>query len=137
MSPHPMLLTALAASAVLGTMPARAADPLADYLWKQRVLLVSAAAADDPRLAAQRKIFATIRDGAKERDLTLVEAVGGGTRAVALRNKFGIVVDAFRVLLVGKDGGEKLRSDTPLGPDQLFPLIDAMPMRRNEMRRKP
>jgi hypothetical protein len=35
---------------------------------------------------------------------------------------------------VGKDGGEKLRSDTVVSPEQLFSIIDAMPMRKDEMK---
>jgi hypothetical protein len=37
---------------------------------------------------------------------------------------------------VGRDGGEKLRSAEPVAPEELFDLVDAMPMRRREMRGK-
>ena len=40
---------------------------------------------------------------------------------------------AFRVRLVGKDGGVKLDQATPIEVTTLFALIDAMPMRRAEM----
>ena len=40
---------------------------------------------------------------------------------------------AFRVRLIGKDGGEKLDSAAPVSAAALFALIDAMPMRRAEM----
>ena len=40
---------------------------------------------------------------------------------------------AFRVVLIGKDGGVKYDSTEPLGPEQLFSIIDAMPMRQQEM----
>lgn len=110
-------------------------DPLAGYAWKARVLLVAAPTPDDARLCAQRDLFAAMRHGAAERDLALVEAVGDTAEARALRHRFGLAPDTFRALLIGKDGGEKLSSATPLGPDQLFPLIDAMPMRRSEASR--
>lgn len=42
---------------------------------------------------------------------------------------------AFEVLLVGKDGGVKLRRDKPVAVSELTALIDTMPMRQNEMRR--
>ena len=42
----------------------------------------------------------------------------------------------FEVLLIGKDGGEKYRTDTLLKPQQLFALVDAMPMRKDEMKSK-
>lgn len=42
--------------------------------------------------------------------------------------------DTFVAILVGKDGGEKYRSADPIAPQTLFDLIDAMPMRRREIR---
>ncbi|MCF2489231.1 DUF4174 domain-containing protein [Dyadobacter sp. CY347] len=44
---------------------------------------------------------------------------------------------AFTFLLIGRDGGEKLRSNEVVSPEKLFGLIDAMPMRRNEVKQKP
>lgn len=41
---------------------------------------------------------------------------------------------AFTFILIGKDGGEKMRSDTVVSTQQLFAVIDAMPMRKNEMK---
>ena len=52
----------------------------------------------------------------------------------AARKRFHIAPNAFTVILIGKDGGEKLRSTTPLSLDTLHSTIDAMPMRQDEMR---
>ncbi|MFO1147588.1 MAG: DUF4174 domain-containing protein [Alsobacter sp.] len=41
----------------------------------------------------------------------------------------------FEVLPVGKDGGVKLRSERPVRAEDLFALVDTMPMRRQEMKR--
>ena len=41
---------------------------------------------------------------------------------------------SFTFILVGKDGGEKLRIDTVVSTTQLFAVIDAMPMRKEEMK---
>ena len=41
----------------------------------------------------------------------------------------------FELLLVGKDGGVKARSDDPDALDGFLERIDAMPMRRAEVRR--
>ncbi len=38
------------------------------------------------------------------------------------------------VILVGKDGGEKHRTHNVITAQQLFALVDAMPMRQTEMR---
>ncbi len=40
--------------------------------------------------------------------------------------------EEFLVILIGKDGGEKLHSPGPVGVDQLKQLIDSMPMRKRE-----
>lgn len=42
----------------------------------------------------------------------------------------------FTFILVGKDGGEKFRSNSLVTLPSLFSLIDAMPMRRNELKKK-
>jgi len=38
----------------------------------------------------------------------------------------------FALMLVGKDGAVKFRSDKVVVPDEIFGLIDQMPMRQKE-----
>ena len=54
--------------------------------------------------------------------------------AAELRKVYGIGDDVFAIVLVGKDGGEKLRSSEPVTADKLTGLVDEMPMRRQEAR---
>ena len=49
-----------------------------------------------------------------------------------LRDRFKVSKESFVVLLVGKDGGEKLRSEKIVTVDSLNHKIDAMPMRKAE-----
>lgn len=49
-------------------------------------------------------------------------------------HRFGISPGQFTVVLLGKDGGEKLRSHLPIPWNKLRSTIDAMPMRRTETR---
>lgn len=50
--------------------------------------------------------------------------------------KWGVDSDnSFTFILVGRDGGKKLRSSKVVSAEKLFGLIDAMPMRKDEMRR--
>lgn len=111
-------------------------DPLAPHRGRHRILVASAPAPGDATLERQRTVFRAMGKGAGERDVVLLEAVGSTPGARALRAAVGIGESGFSVVLVGKDGGVKLRSTTVLGSDQLFPLIDAMPMRRKEMSRQ-
>jgi hypothetical protein len=56
--------------------------------------------------------------------------------AAAVRERFGVARSDFTVILVGKDGGEKLRDSKPLTYARLQATIDAMPMRRQEMKER-
>ena len=129
--------TLLLAAAGLAAAPALAGGgPLERFAGGSRVLVVIAPQPSDPRLEEQRCLFAAARAGNVERDLVLVEGSGRGERAEALRSRFGIAPDAFRAILVGKDGRAKIVSSSPLRPERLFAEIDQMPMRRDEMRRR-
>lgn len=130
-----LLATALCGGLLIAALApaAAAADPLARYRWTARVLVAVAPDAADPALVRQRRLFAAMGAEARDRDLVLVEAVGRSGEA--LRQALGCEAGAFTAVLVGKDGGAKLRSPDPLGADQLFPVIDAMPMRQDEARR--
>lgn len=108
---------------------------LADMRWHKRVLLVAAPSANDPGVIGQRRALAGWDKGARERDLAIVTVVGdrvtGATDgAAALRARHRLPRDRFVAILIGKDGGEKMRADTPIPADTLAETIDAMPMRR-------
>jgi hypothetical protein len=52
----------------------------------------------------------------------------------SLQERFHVESGKFTIVLVGKDGGEKLRSHAPVTIGKLDALIDAMPMRQQEVR---
>jgi hypothetical protein len=137
MRPVASLLMSVLAVSAAATSAEAADDPLARHRWRDRVLVVVAPDAEDARLAGQRRIVRDAGRGFGERDLAIVEGVGGTVRADALRRRFGLDRGSFAAILVGKDGGEKLRSSSALPAERLFETIDAMPMRRDEMRRGP
>lgn len=131
----PLLAATLCGGLLLASVASAAAgpDPLARYRWTARVLLAVAPDAADPALVRQRRLFEAMGAEARERDLVLVEAVG--QPGESLCRSLGCEPGAFAAVLVGKDGGAKLRSSEPLGADRLVPVIDAMPMRQDEARR--
>ncbi len=138
MVPH-MMAMAIAVLTV-PVMPARdgvgsAKDPLATYRRAYRVVVALAPSRRDPDLAVQRRIFAALGAAAAERDLVLATYDDATPEGATLRRRFGGT--GFRAILVGKDGEEKISSDRPLDRGALLPTIDAMPMRRQEMRRTP
>jgi hypothetical protein len=122
-------MAAMAAGAAL-------AGPLDSYRDRARVLVLSAPDSGDAQLRAQRAALASVRAGVAERDLVVLEAVGSGAEARALRERLGLPADSFRAVLIGKDGGTKITEAAPLAPQRLFATIDAMPMRRTEMRER-
>lgn len=127
----------LTMAAFLAGTGARAADdPLGAHRWAHRVVVISAPATDDSRLLAQRAALAALPDALRARDLVVLEAVGAEAPARRLRESLKVPPDTFRVVLVGKDGEAKRIAAEPLPVEALFSTIDAMPMRRDEAKRR-
>lgn len=126
---------------------ASAAEGLESVRWTYRPLLIFTPSADDPRLSRQTTMLAEDPAALEDRRLavyvveanrvfTTFGAPAPGAEAKALRRYYRIPDDAFRVILVGLDGGEKLREEAPLSMEALFATIDGMPMRRRELRQR-
>jgi Domain of unknown function (DUF4174) len=126
-------------------MSAREA-PLLGYRWDNRLLLVFAPDADSARLRRQREILRVAEPGLNERDMIIIFIIGDAVAtkgppaapvaAVDLRKAYGVSPHQFRAVLIGKDGGVKLRQEQPVSVADLFALIDSMPMRQQEMRKR-
>ena len=104
--------------------------PCSALAGSTRPLYVFAPTSNDARLVRQREINAAASSGFRERNIVVTIVAGPG----GARKRFGVSLGAFRVVLVGKDGGVKLSSAAPVSAAKLFGLIDSMPMRRLEMR---
>ena len=115
------------------------------YQWENRLLLVFAPSEKSPPYETQMQLFDPETDGFDDRDLILFRVLDEGESYVGderlstaaadrLRERFEIAPDDFRVILVGKDGGEKRRDTAPVKTSAIFDEIDAMPMRQREMR---
>jgi hypothetical protein len=111
-------------------------DPLARYRWTARVLVVFAADPDSSDLAEQRRHIESLKDGAAERELVVVQPAAGSADAKVLEMQLGLGTEPFQAVLVGKDGGVKLRAAKPISALELMATIDAMPMRQDEMRQR-
>ena len=55
--------------------------------------------------------------------------------AAVLPRRFGVESQGVRTVLVGKNGDVKRESGAPVSAVGLFGAIDAMPMRKQELRR--
>ena len=105
---------------------------------KGRPLLIFYPSASDPQYLAQQKILNAVGARALLVDYqvpTLLLPLAHPDcpdEAATLRHRFHIASADFTVILLGKDGGEKLRCHTPVKIEVLTGLIDTMPMRQQE-----
>jgi len=138
-----LALGVLVVTTVLGSATAMAAE-LSDYRWESRPLLVFAPTASDPRFAETLKRLDATRCDFLSRDMVLGQVVADGNstldgqaidadQARRLANQFAIGDDAFSVVLIGKDGGEKFRVDEVPDLRTIYAVVDGMPMRSREM----
>ncbi|KUF12846.1 hypothetical protein AVJ23_01895 [Pseudoponticoccus marisrubri] len=104
---------------------------LGDLQWQARPVLVFADGPEDQRFRQQMTALRASSDGLAARDIVVLTDTDPSAKG---RLRAALAVEGFTVLLVGKDGGVKLRSDEPIATDDLFSTIDAMPMRQREMR---
>ncbi|MBE0535559.1 MAG: DUF2867 domain-containing protein [Phycisphaerae bacterium] len=116
------------------------------YRWKNRPVLIFAPSREHPSFVQQRQWLSEVAAGVEDRDIVIIEVCGrdssnAGRRApgeneqTSLRKRFDAPTDDFLFVLVGKDGTVKLKSHEPVAPAELFDLIDAMPMRQEEMKK--
>ena len=113
-----------------------------DRRWSNRLVVFTDV---DPGADRQQRLLEGREAGLEDRDLLVVEVAGrtatllAGTPTLpsgtAFANRFQLPGDRFQMVLVGKDGRVKRRRDEPMTPEELWSIIDAMPMRQDEMRR--
>ena len=124
-----------------------AAQNLERHLWKDRVILLFTASFQQAHFQEQSDIlteetkevtdrglivYTILPDGGQQPDGGVLSAV----QAKALYHTYGITPGVgFTFVLIGKDGTEKLKKKQPVSTQELFSLIDSMPMRKAEMSR--
>ena len=117
------------------------------YQWKNRIILIFAPSSDSDAYKRQMREFEGQGDGILDRDLIVLELFENGESrsgdtplsegaAPQMRRQFDAGEAEFSIILIGKDGTVKLRSTVPVSVSEIFSLIDAMPMRQDEMHRK-
>ncbi len=119
---------------------------LTQHEWRHRLLFLIAPRADDPDLVAQQHNTEQRRDALLDRDIRLFQLLPDqgffGETALsaetvrALRQKLDVTAADRLVILIGKDGGIKRRAELDTDLREVLLQIDAMPMRRDEMRAK-
>lgn len=119
------------------------------YEGKNRLIVLFAPEEGDPRLKRQLDALMGQEEGLREREVFTfvvggpgaVKAYGDGASGARLdpdvmRDRFDVPADAFRLVLIGKDGEVKRTESDPISAESLFQGIDAMPRRQEEMRQR-
>ncbi|GAB2768880.1 hypothetical protein HNQ93_000231 [Hymenobacter luteus] len=141
-----VFISALAGTVLLGSTlgPAQTLPPgslatvVKEAKWQKRVLLLCAPTPNDSELRQQKQLLGPVKADLNSRDLLVREVIWSQLPAADQRylsRELGVGSSTFQVVLIGKDGGVKRRETQALPPAQLFSTIDAMPMRRQEMKR--
>lgn len=132
-------------------MPVNDTDPLelrlSELRWEHRVLLIFAGDAGDEDYQEQLRILREAESGLQDRKLVRISFAPGTPARFedrpiteeserAIRRAFEAEESGFQFVLLGLDGGEKLRSGKPVSAEGLFARIDRMPMRARELRNR-
>jgi len=137
------LMSMLIITAMTGS--GMAADPLAGLQGKSWPVLLFARSRSDASLDKQVDLLRERRPDLSDRDIVVFRTTGNeDTRsaigyvdlprnaALELRRRFEPRRNGLTVILVGKDGTEKARWERVVAPQEVFDLIDSMPMRKQE-----
>lgn len=124
---------------------------LKKHQWKNRVVLIMSKNEDSKPYPQQIAQLVRLPKELKERKILIYEVLPRQYRIKNYLNKekrskwisssllyeqYGNKEGGFQVVLIGLDGGVKLKSSNLLKVSELFATIDSMPMRRAEMEYK-
>ena len=137
----PLVIAALIATGALAQdTPEADMDPLfvpadmqdlSEFRWKKRPVLVFADSPNDPEYIEQMELLHAREDALRERDVVVLTDTDPEARKplrLMMRPR------GFMLVLVGKDGGNKLRKPFPWDVREITRSIDKMPMRQLEIR---
>ena len=141
----PILFSGMVAGMASGATPDSV--ELNVYQWKNRLLFLFAPSEDDPYYLSLKREIEHHAMGVLDRDLLIAHVLEKGEgrlgkvplnsgQALSLRKQLSVPPGQFMVILIGKDGGEKFRQDGTVELKEIFQIIDAMPMRQQEMKKK-
>ena len=120
---------------------------LTQFQWKNRLLLIFAPDDNDSLFKKLQSEIITQEAEVEDRDLVVFEvlerspsrmnrALLDQSKVESIRRHFSVPQRSFIVILIGKDGGIKLKRNDQIDLETIFELIDSMPMRKDEIRQK-
>jgi len=129
---------------VLLSFKTLSAQDISKQKWKHRVLLIFTSEENAEDYKIQLSFLKNSDEGFKERQLIIYEVLpnqyksrlhktkSNWKKEKQLYKKHMNFEDKFKVVLIRLDGKIKKIKNTPLTKQQLFGIIDAMPMRQSE-----
>ena len=127
------------------------AQDLEKHTWKNRILVFKTNHSSSELYQQQVKEFSNSAEELADRkfvlykviqedfemiDFTDSESIHSGIITGKSIEKILNAQESFEVILIGLDGGIKLRQNKLLKKEDLYGIVDAMPMRRSELNRK-
>ncbi len=144
-----IFLTIAIAAILPGASRNAIAEPLdlSQFQWKNRLLFIFAPNRNHPMFDSLHDSLSAQKAEVADRDLVIFEILESepssmnskplaSEATLSLRKRYKVNQGEFAVLLIGKDGGIKLNRQNETRLEDIFALIDAMPMRREEIRQK-
>ena len=109
---------------------AQTVDPLAEYVWLSRLLVIFADSPNDPRYTRQIEMLDSDPDALTERQIVLLVDTDPAANG-PLRQKMH--PHGFMLVVIDKDGSILFRKPTPWSVRELSRAIDKTPFRMDEI----
>lgn len=109
-------------------------DPITKR-WKKRLLVFYTPPDTPAAIRRQLRLWEEENEGLDARDLELVMFENLEEQPEIAR-RFRLAAGKFTVLLIGKDGAEKVRSREPVMPRRVYKEIDSKAFQQDEMKRR-
>lgn len=111
------------------------------HRWKDRVVVIHGTSEEDTQVAAQIKLLEDDKEAMEDLKLvihieTISEIHYHCTDEVVVASREKPIVSPFKVELYGLDGGLKFSSNELLPLSRFYEIIDSMPMRKSELRKR-
>jgi Domain of unknown function (DUF4174) len=117
------------------------AQDLKKHQWEDRIIVVSSPTFGNSQAKAQLALLKSDINALKERKLRVYHVTNSGFtfdfgKEILVAENSQTAISGFHVSLIGLDGTEKFHATEVQEATKFFRLIDAMPMRQAELRKK-
>jgi len=123
------------------------AQDLSSHQWKDRLVIIQSNDSSNSLFKSQIEELKTHQEGLKNRRVVVYQSIpkkykkglGDDVKWEESGGIFKTLMESdseFEIILIGLDGGIKLRKNELIKYEELFGVIDQMPMRKSEIKRR-